>query len=364
MQAEKTKYFYILLIDAMKRNRKCHLNQILLILIIIFFTQCDPRNALNEKEVQQHDSLQKVLKNPELDQINKELLKNPDDDSLYRQRALIYMNHKQTDVAIYDCKRAIKIDSNNAKNHLLLADIYFAANKTKLSKDKLEEMIKKFPNNTEAYLKLAELYYLVKQYEKSIEYINKALKIDETLDKAYYIKGNVYKESGDTNKAISSLQTAIEQNPQMVDAFIDLGVIYAAKNNSMAIQYYNNALRITPTNSVALYDKAFFFQQTNHADSAAYWYQRILKWYPHSPHVLYNLGAIEFAIRKNNTQAIEYFTRAIEQYPEYAEAYYARAVVKKEMKKIKDAIEDLKQCLKYKTNFEPAIAELNELERK
>lgn len=337
---------------------------IVIILNIIFLFQCQQNNISDEKEKHLQDSLQKALKNPILDSINKKLLLQPDNDSLYRERAFVYVRVQQFDVAINDCKRAIKIDSSNVKNHLALADVYFAANKTKLSKDKLEDIIKRFPENTEAYLKLGELYYLVKQYEKSIEYINKALKIDETLAKGYYLKGNVYKELGDTNKAISSLQTAIEQDPKMVDAFIDLGVLYAAKNNTLALQYYNNALKLDPTNNIALYDKAFFFQQTGVIDSAVALYQHILKLYPRSPYVLYNLGAIEFANRKNNNKAIDYFTQAIQIQPDYAQAYYARGIIKKEMGKKQDAINDFKECLKYQTNFEPAIQELNELEKR
>lgn len=336
----------------------------ILVFYLLAFAQCRHDQTLSDKEIQQQDSLQKILKNPILDSINKQLIKNPNNDSLYRERAIIYINTKQFDIAINDCKRAIKIDSNNVKNHLALADACFAANKTKLSKDKLEQIIQKFPEHTESYLKLAELYYLVKQYDKAIEYVNKALKIDATLAKAYYIKGNVYKESGDTNKAISSLQTAIEQDPQMIDVFIDLGVIYAAKNNTLAVQYYNNALKLDSKNYIALYDKAFFFQQRNRIDSAIPIYQNILKLFPNAAEVLYNLGAIEFAIKKNNSKAIEYFTQAIQQKPNYAEAYYARGIVQKEMHKKQEAINDFKECLKYKTNFEPAITELNELENK
>ncbi|GIV27015.1 MAG: hypothetical protein KatS3mg027_0829 [Bacteroidia bacterium] len=336
----------------------------LIILLPLIFIQCQQNASLSEKEKNLQDSLQKVLKNPKLDSINKKLLENPNNDSLYRERAMLMIKERQFDIAINDCKRAIKIDSQNVKSHLLLADVYFAANKTKLSKDKLEEIIQRFPNHTEAYLKLGELYYLVKQYEKAIEYVNKALKIDETLAKGYFIKGNVYKESGDTNKAISSYQTAVEQDPQMVDAYIDLGVLYAARNNTLALQYYNNALKLEPKNSIALYDKAFFFQQIGNADSAITLYQHILKLYPNSPQVLYNLGAIEFALKKNPQKAIEYFTQAIQQNPDYAEAYYARAIVKIELKKKAEAIADLKECLKHKTNFSPAIEELNNLEKK
>ena len=103
----------------------------------------------------------------------------------------------------------MKIDSTKAKYYVTLADVYFATNKTRLSKETLEATVKKFPNNTEALLKLAELFFLVRQYEIAITNINKALKIDENMANAYYLKGSVFKEMGDTAKAISSLQTAI-----------------------------------------------------------------------------------------------------------------------------------------------------------
>jgi len=90
-------------------------------------------------------------------------------------------------------------------------------------------VVKKFPENTDGLLKLGELYFFVKQYENAFAKINQALKINENLAKAYYLKGNIYKEIGDTAKAISSLETAIEQDNKNYGAFLDLGLIYAAK---------------------------------------------------------------------------------------------------------------------------------------
>ncbi len=335
---------------------------ILLFFILLLSIACNP-NKIDKKEKNYQDSLQKALNNPELDKLNKALLSDINNDSLFRERAYLYIKLNQIDAAINDCKRAIKIDSTNIKNHLTLADIYFASNKTKLSKDKLEQIIKLFPENTEAYLKLAELFYLVKQYEKSIDYINKALKIDASLAKGYYIKGNIYKESGDTSKAVSSLQTAIEQDNNMTDAYIDLGIIYSARKNSLALQYFNNALKINPDNKIALYDKAKFLQDVGEVDKSIEIYQYIIKIYPDSPDVLYNMGAIYFALKKDNNKAIEYFTQAIQQNNNYAEAYYARGIVKMGMHQKLQAKEDFEHCLKLKENFQPAVEAMNELDK-
>src|SRR5690606_18431857 len=146
-----------------------------------------------------------------------------------------------------------------------------------------------FPENTEALLKLSELYFLVQDYQQAIDYVNKALKIDETIAKGYYIKGSIYRESGDTGRAISSLETATEQNNQYIDAFYDLGVIYSARRNPVAMDYYNTVLRLDPAHEAAGYAKAKFLQDFGKYDEAIALYGELVKQHPDCQHCYYNL---------------------------------------------------------------------------
>src|SRR5690606_14123540 len=104
--------------------------------------------------------------------------------------------------------------------------------------------------------------------QKSLDYINKSLKIDKLIAKGYFLKGKVYSETGDTTRAISSFVTATEQDNKYEDAFYDLGIIYAARKNPLALEYYQSVLQINPNNYEAKYARTKFLQDIGKIDEA------------------------------------------------------------------------------------------------
>lgn len=335
---------------------------VLCVAVAIVFSSC--KNGPDEETQQANlkaDSLSIKLNSPELKAVNAELLKDPSNAVLYNKRAKVYLMLKQLPEAIGDGIRSIKIDSTRAEFYLTLADAYFAQNKTKFAKDLLEMTERKFPDNTEALLKLSELYFLVQQYQQAIDYVNKALKLDESLAQAYYLKANIYRETGDTAKAISSLETTVEQDNKFENAFHDLGVIYAARRNPIALDYYNNALKLNPENEQVIYARAKLLQDLGKIDEALSEYERILTKNKDCENCLYNIGAIYFGIKKDNKKAIEYFTKAIAVNPNYIEAYFARGYTYAKEKDKTSAKADYNMCIKLQPNYGPAIGGLNEL---
>lgn len=331
------------------------------VLTALSFYSCKPSVAEQTGDTRRADSLMGVLNSPELKAINQRILESPSDPALYNERAKIYLSFKQYEDAINDCKRAVRIDSTTADYYLTEADVFFAANESRNAKETLEKIVRKFPENTDGLLKLGELYYFVKQYENAFTAINKALKLNENLAKAYYLKGNIYKETGDTAKAISSLETAIDQDNQNYGAFLDLGIIYGARKNTIALEYYDNAIRIKPTATDALYAKAKLLQDLNKIDEAVALYEQILKMDAGNEFSLYNLGAINLGVKKDAEKAVEYFTKAIDANPKYAEAYFARGVCYEELKDKTNAYADYQMCLQLKPNYEPAVDALNNI---
>lgn len=330
--------------------------------LLLSLTACKRGVDENSEAANLHaDSLSIKLNSPELKAVNAALLQDVNNDSLYNKRAVIYLSLRQFPEAVNDAKRAIRLDSSTARNYLTLADIYFAENSTRLSKELLEIVAIKFPRDTEALLKLAELYYLVQRYQEGIEFVNKALKIDETIAKAYYIKGSIYRESGDTSRAVSSLETAIEQDKRLTDAHFDLGVIYAARRNPLAMQYYENALRLEPDRKDVMYGRARFLQDAGKIDPALSEYENILKKDPACEKCYYNMGALQLEIKKNPKKALELFTKAIEVRADYLEAYFARGYSYALLKDKSSARADYKMCLQIQPNYPPAVQGLNEL---
>ena len=331
------------------------------LLTLIFAASCTNKTEEGQTLEKKSDSLSIKLNSPELREINAELLKDPANAALYNKRALVYFKLKQFEEAENDSKRAIRLDSLQPDYYHTLVDVYFSENKTRDSKELLESTAKKFPENIESLLKLAELYFLVKRYQEGIEYVNKALKINENVAKAYYIKGSIYRESGDTTRAISSLQTAVEQDNKYLDAFYDLGVLFAARRNPIALEYYNNVLRIDPANATANYAKAKLLQDLGKTDEAIKLYETILLVNRSCDNCYYNLGAIYLEIKKEPKKALEQFTKAIEINPNYVEAYFARGYTYSKLKDKESAKADYAMCLKIQPNYDAAVEELNNL---
>lgn len=333
-----------------------------LLLAVVALASCKPAVDQETKDANlKADSLSLKLNSPELKLVNAELLKDPGNSALYNKRAKVYLMLRQFPEAVSDAMRSIKLDSTHAENYFTLGDIYFAENKTRQAKDLLLAIERKFPDNTEGLLKLSELYFLVKQYQEAIDYANKALKINENLAQAYYIKGNVYRESGDTARAISSLETTVEQDSKFEFAYQSLGVIYAARRNPLALDYYNNALRINPANEEVKYARAKLLQDLGKADEAIQEYEKILSVNKNCENCLYNTGAIYLDVKKDPKKALEYFTKAIAVNPSYIEAYFARGFTYASLKDKANARADYNTCIKLQPNYGPAIQGLNEL---
>lgn len=336
--------------------------KLLLFFLLLAFASC--KNT-EDKELEVHaeksDSLSIKLNSPDLKAVNAALLKDPGSAELYNKRAVIYMNIKQLDEAVFDAKRAIRLDSANPGYYLTLVDVYFSQNKTRLAKELLEIIEKKFPENAEGLLKLSELYFLVKQYQKGIDYVNKALKIDASSAKAYYIKGSIYRESGDTARAISSFETAKDQDNSYLDAYHDLGIIYAARKNPLALEYYNSALRIDPSNAETRYARAKFLQDLGKIEDAITEYNAINSSSKDCDLCFYNLGAIYLEVKNDAGKAIDYFSKAIAINPNYADAYFARGYAYSKLNDKKNAKADYQSCLSLNPNHDGAALGINNL---
>ena len=298
---------------------------------------------------------------PELSVLNEKIMSAPNNADLYHQRANYFFENKDFEAAMADMGRALKIDSAKSDYYYTLSDIYFVTNKTSKSKAALEKSIALNPQNTKAVMKLAELYYYVKQYKESIQFINKVLEQDQYNAKAYFMKGMNYKEFGDTGKAISSMQTAVEQDPEYYAAFMQLGLLHAAQKNSLAVDYYNNVLRINSGSIEAYYGKAKFYQDIKEWKNAIASYDDLLKVDPEYKYAYYNLGVIHFLNLKLYDKAIGYFENAIKADPQYFEAYYAKGSCYQAMGDMNNALQDYKTVLRLNPNHTLALEEIDKI---
>lgn len=318
------------------------------LLFLLFSLSCN-----NIKKQEENKVTDTIAVN--LSALNKKIVNDPNNAELYHLRAKYHFKNKDFNSALSDMNRVLKLDSTKASYYLTLSEIYFVGNKTSKSKEALEKCIALDPKNTEALMKLGELFFYVRKYEESIEYLNKVLKEDVHNSKAYFLKGMNYAEKGDTVHAVSSMQTAVEQNPDYYTAYIQLGILLATKKDRLAIDYYNNAIKLQPKSTEAFYDKAKFFQDVQMWNEAISTYNQLLTIDSMYAEAYYNLGAIDLLSKKDYKSALMHFDGAVKSNEKYAAAYYARGTCYLKLGEKNKAVADFKTTLQLEPGYEPAL---------
>src|SRR5690606_20198646 len=97
------------------------------------------------------------------------------------------------------------------------------------------------------------IFAALDNFAKADYYISSSLRIDPYSPDPYFTRGLIYRSdyyiTGREESwkiAVSSFQTAIEQEPDYYEAYVELGVMHAEKGDSIALEYYNSALDIYP----------------------------------------------------------------------------------------------------------------------
>ncbi len=309
--------------------------------------------SCSEKKTNQEEPKTPVTKD-DFSKLNQEITANPNRADLLFQRGQIFTQRNVLNQAFADLERACSIDSTNTEYLMLLADVAFKTFQIKKTSDTFEKVVKLDPKNKTAYLKLAELYFYVKGYQKSLLYSNEALKLDNKLVRAYYLRGFAYKEMGDTAKAVSSFNTVIDLQNGDYDAFIQLGNIYAVRGNPLALQYYNNALKVLPSSTEALYNRGLYFQNRGEIEKAIIDYNTIIKIDPSYADAYFNLGFINSVMKDNFKEAIENYSTAILKNDQYLEAFFNRGVCYEKLGDKASAKKDYLSALAILPTYQPA----------
>jgi tetratricopeptide (TPR) repeat protein len=303
-----------------------------------------------------------VIKADPLAEINDKIDKDRSNDQLYIQRAKYYLTLNETDSAFRDIFVAIDINGQDAGHLIVLSDAYLVIGNPDKCKDALDKALSLDPTNPVTYQKLAELYLIIRDYGKMHEALNKALQLDGFNPTAYYIRGLGLIEQSDSLAAADAFKMAVFQDQDFFDAYMQLGLIYSAINDPLAIEYFNTAINLQPENTLPYYNLGLFYQENESIQKALANYQMILEIQPGHVNTLYNLGYIYLVYEQDFETALDYFTQVVELEPNYADAYNNRGFTHELLGEYDRARDDYKQTLEIKANYTKAIDALNRLD--
>ena len=294
------------------------------------------------------------------------IAKDSSDAQLYYLRADFYYTHKQIDLALKDALSAVRLDSLNATYYVLLSDIYFAQKETDLTEETLQKAITIDKKRNDARLKLAELYYFEQMYDQCIATIDEATKLNAYNPTGYLIKAFCYKDKRDTANYLRMLYLVKDQNPKEIKVHLELGYYYQQKKSPEAIPHYQNALIIDPNNEEVHYNLGQLYYELDDIENAKEQYNILISLDTksiYSKNALYNMGYIAMNVDKDLNEAINYFSKAIEQDNLFAQAYQARGEAYENLQKYDEARSDYEKCLKIDINNEAALAGLNAIDK-
>ncbi|MEN0003828.1 MAG: tetratricopeptide repeat protein [Bacteroidota bacterium] len=321
---------------------------------LVLFTACGDGSASdNGQAISEQRST--GTGNPAIDALSEKIKGRPDDATLYADRGAAYYDNDGYDEAIFDLQRAIQLDSLNPDYFHLLADVYMDYFKSRLALATMEEAQKRFPERIPTLLKLCEFQHILKQYEESMKTIDQVLKLDPQNAEAYFMFGLNFRETGDPNRAINSFQEAVSIDPDLVDAWINLGQLYSDQNSPLAKTFFDNAIEVAPENILALHAKANYLSSQDDLTGAVAIYKKINILDPQYEDAFFNTGLLYLDL-DSIAEAKAHFDMALKVSPTFIRAYYYRGVAYELQEQYPKAKADYEQALRMAPNYEDAQA--------
>lgn len=292
--------------------------------------------------------------------LNSAIARNPKEPEVYYNRALYWQEQDDIKQALADLKSALLLDTLNGNYFYTLGELYFKMGALVEADDAMGVAYKRNPQLVKAYIKRGEFAFYQKYYDQAMQYINAGLKIDVNNADGYFWKGMVYLEQKNEAKALSNFLTATEQNPDHHEAYMQIGLIYLAKSDKKAWEYFTNALRTDPKSKEALYARGMYLQGQGFADSARKDYRALLNIDSNYATALFNMGYLDM-LEEKFQPAILWFTKAVEANPQYYNALYNRGLCYELSGDKQAAARDFRRALTIEPGFELAISALKRL---
>lgn len=328
---------------------------------VLFFISCN--NHKSDTANKDIETAPVFSENPRVKSITEQINKSPKDAALYFERGSMLHKLKLDTLALKDYKKAASLDTNKAQYYSAVADMLFENKDINGSIDWIQKAIIKDPTDRKAHLKIAKLFLYLQNYSKAFAEINIVLRVNVYDPEAYFLKGMIYKDMKDTARAISNFQTAVQVSPDYKDAVIQLGQLFSAKKDPLALKYFDNAYKIDSTDVFPIFAKGVYYQNEKDYPKAKEEYRKCILRNMHYVDAYFNLGYMymqEDSIEKSFRQ-YDIVTKID---PINPAAYYNRGLCNEMMNKINEAVADYRQASSLDTAYKSPKEALRRLKVK
>ncbi len=209
--------------------------------------------------------------------------------NIYTLRGWAYAELGDANKAIADFNKAIELDPHSKSTYLIRSYIYDGKGQHDLAEaDKKQvEMLQKENKNlrTEDAIQVfceGRFFYAIGMTKAPISCFDLAIENNPNLVAAYVRRADIYGARQEYDKALADIQKAIELDPQYSAAFLRRAQYYdTQKQSDKASADYNKAIELNSQYRVALLERGIrIFLPSNQFDKAIADFDKILEFRP------------------------------------------------------------------------------------
>lgn len=261
--------------------------------------------------------------------------------------ALLYKDLGNIDSAVSILQEAIDKYKDEPGAHNLLGWLYWKKGDVDSALKEYRSSIKIDKNQEDAQYNLGVLYYNKGKVEDAQEAFNNVLKLNPDNKKAAAILsgaagpaellipdpalrhcylGKQHLDKKEYEAAALEYETALEVNPNCVEAHQGLGVVYEYNDKGVrygdgfriakSVFHYEKALLLKPDLAEAVFNIGVLYSRLGRADDALRLYLRLIRNHPDNSQAHYNLAVLYDNQKKNNERAIHHYNRYLELVPD------------------------------------------------
>jgi len=224
----------------------------------------------------------------------------------------------------------------------------------------MEAARRQFPEDMYTMLKLAETQFILEQYE-DMEYTNRAILMrDPRNADGHVLNGMLKRAQGELNQAKSAFQTAVEIDPEQIDAWLFLGSLYEDEKDPLALSYYRSATQVDSLNINAWHSLAYYYQNNSNIDKALGIYRKINRLNRDYDAAYLNAGILHLE-REEEDKAFEQFNILVNVNPQSYSGFYYRGLIYERRGEKEAARIDYQNAVNLNSDFEKATEALRRI---
>lgn len=267
-------------------------------------------------------NIPEAYRNPVVAPITALINSSPDEPKNYFDRAKVLAELHADSLAILDFKKAMSLDTGNFAYKHHYADFLFEIKNFSEAQYIYQQILDALPDNYNAGLSLLQTHLHLsdaKAARETLSIFEKRSPNDLILK---YFHAEIQLLEKDTAQALKTLDDVLAQDSTLYAAVFLKGEILAAKNNGLAVQYFEKAFQMDTADVLPLELIGDFYRDNDQPE-----------------------------------RALEYYRKTVTNNNSYAYGFYKTALVYRQMDSSDKALSNLDLALQHNVRFVAAYLE-------